>query len=134
VDLEGFGPGDPGADGVGVAFTDPGGLGFDALAGQCLAVLQDEALLPGDAAGDVSGDGDAVGVAEDLDPSASVGRLGVAQPAQAFGVGAERGGVFQCAGDVEERRGGPGVVEVDEADGVLAVPDAVSRGRSRRGR
>jgi hypothetical protein len=53
-------------------------------------VLQDEALLPGDAAGDVGGHGDAVGVAEDLDPAVPAGWLSAAQPAQAFGVVAER--------------------------------------------
>lgn len=54
-DLEGFGPVDPRADGVEVAFADPGGLGLDALVCQCLAVVQDEALLPGDVAGDAGG-------------------------------------------------------------------------------
>jgi hypothetical protein len=58
---------------VEVAFADPGRLRLDALAGQRPAVLQDEALLPGGAAGDVGGHGDAVGVAEDLDPAAPVG-------------------------------------------------------------
>jgi hypothetical protein len=54
-----------------------------------------------------------------------VGWLRVAQPAQAFGVVPEWRCVFQCVGDVEERGWGPGVIEVDEADDALAVPDAV---------
>ena len=95
------------------------------MAGQRLAVLQDKALLPGDAAGDVLGHGDAVAVAEDLDPAAPAGRLGVAQPAQAFEVVPARRGVFQRVGDVEDRRCGPGVVEVDETGDTLAVPDPV---------
>jgi hypothetical protein len=94
-------------DGVEVAVAGPGGLRSDALACQRLAVLQDEALLPGDASGDVGGHGGAVGVAEGLDPAAPVGRLGVAQPAQAFVVVAERRRVFQCVGDVKDRRRGP---------------------------
>ncbi len=87
--------------------------------------MQDEALLPRDAAGDLGRHGDAVGVAQGLDPSAPAGRLGVAQPAQAFGVHAERRGVLQRVGDVEDRRCRPGVVEVDEADRVPGAPDPV---------
>ena len=98
---KGFCPVDPRADRIEIAFADPGRLRLDALAGQCLAGLQHEALLPGHQGGDVLGDGDAVGVAEDLDPPAPVGRLRVAQPAQAFGVVTERRRVLQRVRDVE---------------------------------
>ena len=122
---KGLCPVDPGADGLKVAFADPGRLRFDALAGQCRAVLHDEALLPGDPADDVAGNRDAVGGAEDLDAAAPVRRLRVAQPAQAFGVVTERRRVLEGVGDVEDRRRGPRVVEIDQARRLVSPPDSV---------
>src|SRR5205823_11596498 len=61
------------------------------------------------------------------DVPAAVGRPWVAEPADALLVVAERGGVLQRVGHVEQGRGGPGVVPVDEPGDVAVAPDRVPR-------
>jgi hypothetical protein len=122
----GFGPADPVADGLEVAVAYPGRLRLYALAAERLATRQHEPLLLGDPVDDV-GNGDAIGFAKHVDPPSPVGSPGIAEPAKALGVVAKRRRVLQRVSEIKQRRCRAGMVEVEQAGGLPAAPDAVPR-------
>ncbi|GAA3166892.1 hypothetical protein GCM10020001_110400 [Nonomuraea salmonea] len=112
---------------VEVAAGDPADLRLVPGAGQP-ANLLDPVLLNGDdRVGQALGRGQAVGGGEELQAVAPVGGLGTAEPAQAFGVVAERRDVLQRVGDIVQPGPGPGVVPVQDPHGPFASPDDVPR-------
>src|SRR5262249_34587073 len=68
-----------------------------------------------------------VGVAEHLDSVTAIRRPGIAQPADALLVVAERDRVLQGIRHIEYRRGGAGHIPVDQPDDPAAAPHPLPR-------
>lgn len=118
-------PRDTGPKLLQMTFFDPRGLRLVALLGQAPNSVDTLLLNRDHSIHQARGIGQTVGAGEHLEAAAPVGRLGIAQPAQAFSIVPKRGDVFEGVGDIMATRRRTSMVPVDDPDRSVAAPDDV---------